>query len=102
MIALTVPGERSMIVENGCQRDVGTETNSVVRLVEAEHGMECVERFAHDCSQSLQGSLAVRAQSLVKAAEMWIMSDGVQRTRQHRQFTQQLQSASLSDARRSL
>jgi len=40
--------------------------------------MECVEQFAHDCSQSLQGSLAVRAQSLVKAAEMWIMSDGDQ------------------------
>lgn len=78
MIALTVSGERSMIVENSCQRDVGTETSSVARLVEAEHGMECVEQFAHNCSQSLQGSLAVRAQSLVKAAEMWIMSDGDQ------------------------
>jgi hypothetical protein len=38
--------------------------------------MECVEPFPHDCSESLQGRLAVGAQSLVEPEEMRIMSNG--------------------------
>jgi hypothetical protein len=38
--------------------------------------MECMQKFPHDRSESLQRGLAVPTQALIKAAQMWVMSDG--------------------------